>query len=56
MKIIHEKTKENPIEVFERGLAKIMPELELKTRRVGGSNYSVPTEVNSKRKMALSIK
>ena len=41
--IIEEKQGQNPLEVFNEALENIMPVLEVKARRVGGSNYQVPT-------------
>ena len=43
--IVEEKTNRQPMEVFEQALENVMPMLELKVRRVGGSNYQVPIEV-----------
>ena len=46
---IEKKTGENPMEVFEKALGNVMPQLELKVRRVGGANYQVPVEVSAER-------
>jgi small subunit ribosomal protein S7 len=54
--IIKDKTKKNPIEVFEAALANASPVMEVKSRRVGGSNYQVPIEVRPERALALSIR
>ena len=54
--IIEEKTGRNPMEVFELALSNIMPMLELKARRVGGSNYQVPVEVSAERKLTLGLR
>jgi len=54
--ILEEKTKKNPLEVFEQAIKNVSPVLEVKTRRVGGANYQVPIEVKSKRKLTLAIK
>ena len=43
--IVKEKTGNDPMEVFEQAMKNIMPVLEVKARRVGGSNYQVPVEV-----------
>ncbi len=53
---IKEKEKKNPIEVFEVALENIMPVLELKSRRIGGSNYQIPVEVRPRRKVILGLK
>ena len=54
--MIEKETNENPTEVFERALENIKPALEVKSRRVGGSNYQVPVEVNSNRSQALGLR
>ena len=54
--IIKEKTKQDPLEVFNKAFENIKPALEIKSRRVGGSNYSVPTEINDDRAQALALR
>ncbi len=54
--IVEEKTGKEPMEVFEQALANVMPMLELKARRVGGSNYQVPVEVTSERRLTLGLR
>jgi small subunit ribosomal protein S7 len=55
--LIKEKTKtENPLEIFDAALKNTAPNMEVKSRRVGGANYQVPIEVRPDRKQALSIK
>ena len=54
--IIKEKTGQEPIEVYEKALENIRPVLELKSRRVGGSNLSVPVEVNDERAQTLALR
>jgi len=56
MDIIKEKTKKNPLEVFEQAMKNIMPVLEVKARRVGGANYQVPIEVRHDRRQTLGIR
>lgn len=51
---IHEKTKEKPMEVFQKALTNATPLLEVKARRIGGSTYQVPIEVKPDRGFALS--
>ncbi|MDQ0190400.1 30S ribosomal protein S7 [Alicyclobacillus cycloheptanicus] len=53
---IRERTGKDPMEVFEAALRNIMPVLEVKARRVGGSNYQVPVEVRNERKVTLGIR
>ncbi len=54
--MIKEKTGEEPIDIFNRALENIRPALEVKSRRVGGSNYQVPIEVNDDRSQALALR
>ncbi len=54
--MVKEKTGEDPIKVFEKALENIKPALEVKSRRVGGSNYQVPIEVNAKRSQTLGLR
>ena len=54
--MIKEKTKEEPIEVFNKALENIKPVLEVKSRRVGGSNVQVPIEVDDTRGQALALR
>ena len=52
--IIKEKTGDDPLKVFKKAVDNVKPSLEVKSRRVGGSNYQVPVEVN--RRLSLSIR
>ena len=54
--IIKEKTNKDPMEVFEAAMANIEPDLEVKSRRVGGANYQVPIEVRAERKKTLALR
>ena len=54
--IVEKKTGSQPMEVFEKALDNVMPELELKLRRVGGANYQVPVEVSAERKLTLGLR
>ncbi|MBQ6477272.1 MAG: 30S ribosomal protein S7 [Bacilli bacterium] len=53
---IKDKTKKEPLEVFETCMENIKPQLEVKSRRVGGANYQVPIEVTPARAQALALK
>ena len=53
---IRERSGKDPMEVFDQALRNIMPVLEVKARRVGGSNYQVPIEVRSDRKTTLGLR
>ena len=54
--MIKEKTGKNPVEVFDAAMENIMPLLEVKSRRVGGSNYQVPIEVRPDRRQTLGLR
>ncbi len=54
--LIKEKTKKDPMEVFEQALKNVMPVLEVRARRVGGANYQVPVEVRPERRLTLGIR
>jgi small subunit ribosomal protein S7 len=56
MKIIQDKTSDDPLKVFKKAVDNVKPVLEVKTRRVGGANYQVPIEVNPNRRTSLSIR
>ena len=53
---IKEQTGNEPLEVFEEAMKNVMPVLEVKARRVGGSNYQVPIEVRPDRKTTLGLR
>ncbi len=54
--IIKDRTGDDPLKVFKKALDNVNPSLEVKSRRVGGSNYQVPVEVNPNRRLSLSIR
>ena len=54
--IVKEKSGKDPLEVYEQAMENIMPVLEVKARRVGGSNYQVPIEVRPERRTALGLR
>ncbi|MEW6243206.1 MAG: 30S ribosomal protein S7 [Bacillota bacterium] len=56
MKIVGEKTGKDPVEVFDKALRNVMPVLEVRARRVGGSTYQVPVEVRAERRIALAMR
>ena len=53
---IKETTGNEPIEVFEKAMANIMPQVEVKARRIGGANYQVPIEVRPERRQTLGLR
>jgi len=54
--LIEEKTKENPLEVFQKALENVKPKMEVRPRRVGGASYQVPIPVRGKRRESLAIR
>lgn len=54
--MIEERAKESPVKVFEQAVDNVRPMIEVKSRRVGGSTYQVPTEIRPSRRTALSIR
>ena len=54
--IVEDKTKQDPLEIFQKALENVKPAVEVKSRRVGGSTYQVPQEVRPARRQALSIR
>ena len=53
---VNRRTGKDPLELFEQALRNVMPELEVKPRRVGGATYQVPMEVRPTRRLALALK
>ena len=56
MDIIQKKTQDDPLKLFKKAVENIKPVLEVKSRRVGGSTYQVPVEVNPTRRTSLAIR
>ena len=56
LKKIEERTSEDPLKVFKKAVDNVKPTLEVKSRRVGGSNYQVPIEVRPERRTSLSLR
>jgi len=53
---VEERTKSDPLELFDKALETIQPMVEVKSRRVGGATYQVPVEVRPSRRMALAMR
>ncbi len=53
---IKEKTKNDPIKVFNDAISNVKPNIEVRSRRVGGATYQVPVEVRSKRSQTLALR
>lgn len=56
MDLIARKTKEDPLKIFKRAVENVKPQVEVKSRRVGGATYQVPVEIRPERKTALAIR
>ncbi len=54
--LMGEKTKQNPVEIFDKAVKNAMPALEVKSKRVGGANYQVPTPVRGDRRYMLAYR
>ncbi|GAH12190.1 unnamed protein product, partial [marine sediment metagenome] len=54
--IIHQKTKEDPLSIFQKAIEDVKPAVEVRSRRVGGSTYQIPIEVRFSRRTTLSIR
>ncbi|MGB9663548.1 MAG: 30S ribosomal protein S7 [Ignavibacteria bacterium] len=54
--IIKEKTSKNPLEVFLKAVNNVQPMIEVRSRRIGGATYQVPTEVRPERRIALALR
>ncbi len=54
--IIEEKVSDSPLKIFEQAIGNVQPQIEVKSRRVGGSTYQVPTEIRPSRRTALGIR
>lgn len=56
MQTVEEKTTENGLEVFKKALSNITPQVEVKSRRIGGATFQIPTEIRNERKESIAIK
>ncbi len=56
MDLIQKRTQEDPLKLFEKSVGNVKPVIEVKSRRVGGATYQVPTEVRPERRTALAIR
>jgi small subunit ribosomal protein S7 len=54
--LMEQRTKEDPLKLFEKAVDNVKPVIEVKSRRVGGSTYQIPQEVRHSRRQALSIR
>ena len=56
LQVVQDKSQEDPLKVFKKAVDNVKPALEVKSRRVGGSNYQVPIEVNPSRRTSLALR
>lgn len=56
MQLVGERTGQNPLDVFSAAMRNIMPQVEVRPRRVGGATYQVPVEVSGRRQITLAIR
>lgn len=56
MEIVSAKTKEDGLEVFKKALANVTPAVEVRSRRIGGATFQIPSEIRPERKMTIGIK
>ena len=56
MKIIQDKSADDPLKLFKKAMENVKPKLEVKSRRVGGSTYQIPVDVNPRRQTSLAIR
>ena len=56
MDVVRDKTKDDPLKTFKKAVENVKPLLEVKSRRVGGSNYQVPVEVSQNRRLSLALR
>lgn len=54
--IVEEKSKENGLEVWKKALANVTPNVEVRSRRVGGATFQIPSEIRPSRKMSIGMK
>ena len=54
--LVHERTREDPVQIFHAAVENVEPFVEVKSRRVGGSNYQVPVEVRKGRSTTLALR
>ena len=56
MDIVKEKVEESEYDAFKAALANVMPQVEVRSKRIGGANFQIPTEIRGKRKMSIGMK
>ncbi len=56
MDIVAEKSNEDPVEVWKKALANVTPAVEVRSRRIGGATFQIPSEIRPGRKMSIGMK
>ena len=56
MDIVADKTNEDPVDVWKNALANVTPNVEVRSRRIGGATFQIPSEIRSSRKMSIGMK
>jgi small subunit ribosomal protein S7 len=56
MTIVSDKTKEDGVEVWKKALANVTPSVEVRSRRIGGATFQIPSEIRPDRKMSIGMK
>ncbi|MBT3174746.1 MAG: 30S ribosomal protein S7 [Lentimicrobiaceae bacterium] len=56
MDIVADKTNEDPVDVWKKALANVTPNVEVRSRRIGGATFQIPSEIRSSRKMSIGMK
>ena len=54
--LVGERTKENGLDIWKKAIQNVGPSVEVKTRRIGGANFQIPTEVRGERKVSVAMK
>ncbi len=56
LQIVSEKTKQDPLDVLDKAIKNVAPQLEVKSRRIGGAHYQIPIEVRGERRVTLAFR
>ena len=56
LELVGERTKENGLDIWKKAIQNVGPSVEVKTRRIGGANFQIPTEVRGERKVSVAMK
>lgn len=56
MDIVEEKEQANPHEIWKKAINNVMPQVEVRSRRIGGANFQIPTEIRPERRISIAMK